>query len=258
MYRAFGGIDMNEFYVGYLPEAPSGVAQRARRVIVALFLAGAIVAIGFASVQKRFAPAVFEFGKIHTFEGVIELKPFSSLLMAAPQSQGTGPSRYLLVASGKHGADKQVAAYADKTVRLRGTLIHRENQMMIELVSGSISPLAQAYQPQTATKGLGVFELTGEIVDSKCYLGVMNPGNGKVHRDCAARCLSGGIPPIFATNDFRGGPAILLLTGQDQKPLPKDVILDLLARPVRVQGTVSQVGDYLLLEAESSAISPLP
>jgi hypothetical protein len=27
--------------------------------------------------------------------------------------------------------------------------------------------------------------LTGEIVDSKCYLGVMNPGQGKVHRDCA-------------------------------------------------------------------------
>lgn len=249
---------MNEFYVGYLPKAPSGVAQRIRRVIVALFLAAAVVAIGFASVQKTYAPAVFEFGKIRTFEGVIELKPFPSLLMAAPQSQGTGPSRYLLVASGKHGADEQIAAYAGKTVGLRGTLIHRENQMMIELVGGSISPIAEAHQLQSPAKDLGVFELTGEIVDSKCYLGVMNPGNGKVHRDCAVRCLSGGIPPIFATNDFRGAPAILLLTGHDQKPLPKHVIVGLVARPVRVQGTVSQAGDYLLLESELSAISPLP
>ena len=44
---------------------------------------------------------------------------------------------------------------------------------------------------------LDTFTLIGEIVDSKRYLGVMNPGNGKVHRDCAVRCLSGGIPPIF-------------------------------------------------------------
>ena len=29
----------------------------------------------------------------------------------------------------------------------------------------------------------GEVTLAGEIVDSKCYLGVMNPGNGKVHRD---------------------------------------------------------------------------
>ena len=39
--------------------------------------------------------------------------------------------------------------------------------------------------------------LRGEIVDSKCYLGVMNPGEGTVHRDCAARCLSGGLPPML-------------------------------------------------------------
>lgn len=249
---------MNEFYVGYLPKAPSGVAQRIRRVIVALFLAGAVVAIGFASIQKTFAPAVFEFGKIRTFEGVIELNPFPSLLMSASQSQGSGPSRYLLVAAGKHGADEQIAAYAEKTVRLRGTLIHRENQMMIELVRGSILTLAEAHQPESARKDLGVFELTGEIVDSKCYLGVMNPGSAKVHRDCAVRCLSGGIPPMFATNDFRGAPAILLLTGRNHKSLPKDVILDLVARPVRVQGTVSQISQTLFFESEPSAISSLP
>ena len=46
----------------------------------------------------------------------------------------------------------------------------------------------------------------------KCYLGVINPGNGKVHRDCAVRCLSGGVTPVFATNDFNGRPTILVLT----------------------------------------------
>lgn len=248
---------MSEFYVGYLPKAPSGVARRIRRVIVALLVAAGFVAIGFGSVQRTFAPAVFEFGKIRTFEGVIELKPFPSLLMSSPP-EGTGPSRYLLVAAGKHGADQQVAAYAGKTVRLRGTLIHRDNQMMIELVSGSIAPIAEAYQPQSQAKDLGAFQLTGEIVDSKCYLGVMNPGAGKVHRDCATRCLSGGIPPIFATNDFHSSPAILLLTDRNQKPLPRDVILDHVAQPVRVQGRVRQMDGTLLLETERSLISRLP
>jgi NAD(P)-dependent dehydrogenase (short-subunit alcohol dehydrogenase family) len=82
-----------------------------------------------------------------------------------------------------------------------------------------------------------------------------DPGNGKVHRDCAVRCLRGGIPPVFATNDFNGSPAVLLLTGPNQKPLPKEAFLDRVAQPVRIHGRVLQTGNTLLLETESSAIS---
>ncbi len=106
-------------------------------------------------------------------------------------------------------------------------------------------------------KNLGEFELIGEIVDSKCYLGNMNPGNGKVHRDCAVRCLSGGIPPVFATNDFNGSPAVLLLTGPNQKRLPREAFLDRVAQPIRIHGRVVQIGDKLFLETESSAIISL-
>jgi hypothetical protein len=129
---------------------------------------------------------------------------------------------------------------------------------MIELVSGSISVVGESKQPEQATKELGTFELTGEIVDSKCYLGVMNPGNGKVHRDCAERCLSGGIPPIFATNDFNGVPAIFLLTSPNRKPLPKEAFLDRVAEPVRIRGKILQLGGTLSMETEASAITPLP
>jgi len=31
----------------------------------------------------------------------------------------------------------------------------------------------------------------GQIVDPKCYLGVMKPGEGKPHSDCAIRCIDG-------------------------------------------------------------------
>ena len=95
-------------------------------------------------------------------------------------------------------------------------------------------------------------------MDSKCYLGVMNPGSGKVHRDCAVRCISGGIPPIFVTNNFNGSPAILLLTDLHQKPLPKESFLKLVPQPVRIRGKVIKTGETLYLKTEPSAISPLP
>jgi hypothetical protein len=149
----------------------------------------------------------------------------------------------------------QVAAYVGRSVRLRGTLIYRDDQKMIALSGGSIAVLGDPRQNQVAPKNLGEFDLVGEIVVSKCYLGNMNPGNGKVHCDCAVRCLSGGIPPVFATSDFNGSPSVLLLTGPNQKPLPKEAFLDRVAQPMRVHGRTVQIGNTLFLEMESSAIA---
>lgn len=249
---------MKEFYVGYLPKAPAGIAKRIKTVNAIALGLGVIAAISFARVQKTFAPSTFEYGKELSFEGVIESSPFPTLLAARSGATNTDATRYLLVASGKRGADSQVQPYVGKTVRLRGTLIYRGDQSMIELVKNSISVRAASNEVPSPLSDLGTFNLTGEIVDSKCYLGVMNPGNGKVHRDCAVRCLSGGIPPIFATDDFRGSPAILLLTDAAGKPLPKQAFMNLVAQPVRVHGKVLQTGNTLLLEIEPGGISLLP
>jgi hypothetical protein len=239
---------MTEFYVGYLPKAPSGIARKMKVVIVVLFAAATISAIGFAAVQRTYSRSFFESGKQRTFDGVIEASPYP-ILVSAPDSTNSDGLRYLLVADGKHGADSQVAPYVGKTVRLQGRLIYRNDQKMITLPGGSIAVLNDARQNQAARKNLGEFDLVGEIVDSKCYLGNMNPGNGKVHRDCAVRCLSGGIPPVFATNDFKGSPAVLLLTGPNQKQLPKEAFLDRVAQPTQIHGRVMKVGNTLLLEA---------
>lgn len=249
---------MNEFYVGYLPKAPVGIARRIRAVVVLLFIFAAIAAIVFARVQRTFAPSVFEYGKVSTFEGTIEATPYPILIVPGRGSAESDALRYLLVSEGKHGADSQVATLNGKNVQLRGAKIYRDNQTMIEVVTGSISVMGDSKQPRPATKELGNFELTGEIVDSKCYLGVMNPGSGKVHRDCAVRCISGGIPPVFATSDFNGRPAILVLTDHSKAPLPNEALLGQVAQPVRIRGRVIQTGDTLFLETEPSAISPLP
>src|SRR2546429_9554995 len=75
---------MNEFYVGYLPKAPVGIARRIRAVVVLLFIFAAITAMVFAKVQRTFAPSVFEYGKGGTFEGPIEPTRYPILIMARP------------------------------------------------------------------------------------------------------------------------------------------------------------------------------
>jgi hypothetical protein len=248
---------MNEFYVGYLPKAPAGISRRVRAVVIALMVIGVAGAITFASLQRRFAPVIFEYGKQRSFEGIIERKPFPTLLVKRPGSTDSGSSHYLLVAEGKHGADDETSAFEGKSVRLKGTLIYRGNQTMIEVVKDSVAVARSVETLPAAAKTLGIFDLSGEIVDGKCYLGVMNPGSGKVHRDCAARCLSGGIPVLFATNNFRSEPAVLQLTDSSQKPLPKAAFLDYVGQPVRLKGTVVENGDTLIFEIDPSSITPL-
>src|SRR5262249_19681201 len=212
---------MNEFYVGYLPKAPAGIARRVRIVVIALAVISVVGAVTFASVQRTFAPAIFEYGKPRRFEGTVERNPFPTLLVKRPGSGDSGFSRYLLVGEGKHGADEEVSEFKGKTVRLRGTLIYRGNNTMIELVKGSISEIGSEDPSPSPVKDLVRFELTGEIVEGKCFLGAMNPGSEKVPRDCATLCFSGGVPVLFAANDFHGIPAMFELTDASGKPLPK-------------------------------------
>src|SRR5947207_7812427 len=160
---------MNEFYVGYLPKAPAGISRRIRAVVIALMAIAAVGAITFASVQRTFAPAIFEYGKQRSFKGIIERRPFPTLLVKRPGRPDSGSSHYLLVAEGKYGADDEVAAFEGKPVRLKGTLIYRGNETMIEVVTGSISMEAAAEALPPAEKMLRAFELSGEIVDGKCY-----------------------------------------------------------------------------------------
>ena len=62
---------MNDFYVGYLPKAPTALAAFVRRVIVVLGLVVVTMALILVVAQKRFANSTFEYGKLRSFEGVV-------------------------------------------------------------------------------------------------------------------------------------------------------------------------------------------
>jgi len=69
----------------------------------------------------------------------------------------------------------------------------------------------------------GVF--TGELVDTKCWSGVMPPATGTVHRACAIRCLSSGVPPGLLVRDGSGDGVVLMLAGPEGETLKYDTQL---------------------------------
>ena len=239
---------MNDFYVGYLPKAPPALARFVRRLTLLLCLLGVAIALALVTGQMPFANSAFEYGKIRGFEGIIDARPYPTLLVARPGEVRSGDkhSRYLLVAPGKHGADNIVAGFDGKEVRLKGQLIYRASETMIEIEPGSISTLTGHPAPETPTVDLGAVTVTGEIVDSKCYLGVMNPGNGKVHRDCAARCISGGIPPIFVTLDGEQ----FLLVGPEGTAIAPDALREFVAEPITITGEALRRGEARILRVD--------
>jgi hypothetical protein len=75
---------MNDFYVGYLSNAPSDLAHFVRRVVIALMLLVLAAALSLVVGQTPFANSTFEFGKTQTFEGIIETATYPVLLVAPP------------------------------------------------------------------------------------------------------------------------------------------------------------------------------
>jgi len=86
-------------------------------------------------------------------------------------------------------------------------------------------------------------------VDSKCFLGVMNPGQLTPHRACAIRCISGGVPPVLLVRQKDGQAIYLLLDSAESKPVNKEV-LELVAEPVEITGEVEQQGELLIMRAD--------
>ena len=241
---------MNDFYVGYLPKAPQDLARFVRRAVVGLFLLGVAIAGLLVFGQGRFLPAWFEWKQVRTFEGTIEEQPYPALLIRRPGITGPGDeySRYLLVAVGKHGAGPELLGLDGRTVQLKGKLIYRPEMTVIEIMPNSVQTISEK-STKTELSGGERVTLHGEIADSKCYAGVMNPSTGKVHRDCAVRCLSGGIPPVLLTNDD-GTTKIFWLAGADGKALEKAAFLDKVAEPVSVSGRIYRRGDEMIVAVD--------
>jgi len=243
----------DDFYIGWEDKAPATQARTMRRVVALILTATILAAVGLATSQRLIGVAYFEWGDVRPFTGVLHAAPYPHLVLRddlthAPSALMAAP----LVAPLKFGVSPEdIAGFDGRSVTLRATRIYRDGQLMLELEPKSVRliPGETAAVPGTARISLGQQTFRGEIVDSKCWLGVMNPGVLTPHRACAVRCISGGVPPMLLVRRQGAAPLNLLLVSPDDKPV-NDGVLDLVAEPVEITGEVVRQGELVTLRAD--------
>jgi hypothetical protein len=240
----------DEFYVGYVPKAPRALGRIVARIVTGILVVGVVAGALLIFGQPPFAASKFGYGEYREYVGVVEEWPHPILV--------TDRASFLLVGTGKHGLSETVKGLQGKRVSLKGSLIERVPDRMIEVLSGSVAVTPQqAHTERQSVVNLGPATLRGEIVDTKCYLGVMNPGERKVHRDCAARCISGGVPPALLARDATGDARIVLLIGEDSRALGREA-LPFVAEPLEISGDLLRVGSMLTLKADPRRFRRIP
>lgn len=243
----------DEFFIGYNPPPmPTGIARVVTRAVIVLGAGGVLMAAGLAIGHVTLGGGVFEFGHPRAIAGVIVERPYPALRMP------NGAPDVLLVAAGKHGADALVRGLDGRRVTLTGTRIQRGDRTMLEIEPASISVQATAVDavPVALSETSGPVTLRGEIVDGKCFLGVMVPGDGTTHKACASLCLRGGLPPALLVRDRAGRSEVLLLVSPSDEPLSQAAAA-WAGEPVEMTGVTTRRGDWWLLRTDPATWRPL-
>lgn len=241
-----------DFYVGWKPNAPGIVVGFIKIYLLALVVL--VIAIGATTAlkQKKFSTATFEFGKFTTVKGIYASSPVPHLLVPDKGDYVMIP----LVGYGKRGAEgvmrelqqEKKTSFENKKLELKGTLLYGDGKILMQVDKNDdplISIAAAARSLSSNEEDKGEVTLAGEILDPKCYFGVMKPGEGKAHKDCAIRCILGGMPPVLRVTNERGEKNYVLLTGNGNI---NEAVKDFVATPSEVSGRLKKYNNWLVLE----------
>lgn len=247
---------VNDFFIGWQEKMPAPYIEYAKLVIITLVFIVVSVSVLLVFSQDEFEDSKFELGKISEIEGILVMDPIPMIKIYSSSNPEVWNS-VLLIGYGKFGAENTIeeieaknnSSLNRKWVKLRGTKIYHEGKYAFELTEGAESYLssknaARDYKPVSDI--IGRETLFGEILDPKCALGVMKPGFGKIHRSCAIRCITGGIPPIFRITNKEGKSNYALLKGPNGESINL-AVLPFVADQMRLCGRLEQQDDWLIL-----------
>lgn len=262
----------DEFYIGYLPKAPKKYNRRTLTfVIFALLLLGVMATVLVVN-QRGFAKSMFEYGNFTQVEGIVSLKPIPNIKVVYGKDETGKPifQTIPLIGFGKFGAETTLQKIApsleqgfDKTLlTLEGTLIHRDGKALLELTNEEASLIAQSADLgvfkdiKPYIKIMGERALKGEIIDPKCFFGVMKPAHSKPHKACAIRCISGGIPPFLWVEFENGSSDYYILRGLNGEAINKEV-LSHVGDKIELIGNLELFDDWKLLFIDPAKIERL-
>ncbi len=244
--------DHDDFYVGYLA-MPRSHRRFLQTALPLTLLAVLLSAAAIALTQRDPGAGTWQTGEASTWSGMILIDPYPTLHI----KHGEDRSDYLLVRMGKFGAREIAEPFTNQGVVVRGRLLERDGRRMIELddAPGADAPIrpwpvdAPIPTPPRPV-ALGIINTRGEILDAKCYLGAMKPGDGKAHKACAILCLEAGVPPMLVSRADDGSPRYHILLERNGDPISAKSIA-LAGEPVRVEGIAEARGNLTYLRVIS-------
>mgnify|MGYP006267696623 CR=1 FL=1 len=241
-----------DFFIGNRP-----LPRRHVWVLLALTPLLAAAVMGSAALLGRAQPSAgdaYAGPEPVQVQGTLRMEPYPALVRTDAAGRATS---YLLARSSKRGVAEAMRPFEGSIATVTGTPIEREGKRMLLIDEPSdVRAAVEAMEADKAlrTDDLGTRSLVGEIVDSRCYLGAMKPGEGKTHRPCAQLCILGGIPPLLVVPQPGGGnPRHYILTTPDGQRLTGQALERLLPHvglPVRVTGEVTRRGDLLRIAVD--------
>ncbi|MBO6575850.1 MAG: hypothetical protein JJ896_12670 [Rhodothermales bacterium] len=227
------------FYIGYQERSPEPHRRMVRRFVP---VTGILLVICLALLvqAQAFDESRFEFGNTSEVQGRFGTHPVPHLRMA-------DGSVVTLVGSGKAGA--QVDALPGSNVQASGFRIVRGAHVMLELGSEA-TQVSETIDPMPVPVQGGPVRMVGEIVGAKCFLGVMNPAHGTVHRACARHCILGGVPAMFQPEPLGGAEREpVFLTG-----LEREEAVRLAARRIELRGTTWRLPGLEWIEVDDAQL----
>lgn len=251
-------MDKDEFYIGYAdgPGAKTRTSLRKFVIVAILFLlTGAFL---FAFFQRKAVNSSFDFGNPTKITGVYHESPYPMLHV---QLDDTNYKDILLLGFGKFGPNaylNELRATAEdlqgKQLQIEGQLIYYNGKTLLEIDdSQKIRLLNKQANKIPIPSTRETITVSGEVVDPKCYFGVMKPGYGKIHRSCAALCISGGIPPVLVAQDENTRNRYFLLTDMKGKTLHQD-ILPYIGQPAQFSGERYTQNGWEVLRVDTANI----
>ncbi len=249
----------DEFYVPYIDGSLGSKTKKTLKRFT--FIAIVVIVIGaliFSFAQKPFKNSTFELTSATKITGTYHENPYPMLRVEVADNTF---KNILLLGFGKSSANpfleklhSEVKNLNGKTLNIEGNLIYYNGKTLIQITDDEKVTLKNKKTSLALQKELiSKMTLQGEIIDPKCYFGVMKPGKGKIHRSCAVRCISGGIPPVLATTDNNNISQYYLLTDLKGNPINKDV-LSYIGKPSEITGIVEKMEDWYIMKIDADDI----
>jgi len=258
----------DEFFIGWMPKAPEGFSKHVKKALMVLMVIVAFTGILLSLMQRKFGTGNFEFGKLTEVKGIYFNAPVPFLKAINGKDIFGNPSFITipLIGFGKFGAagaiddiQKQKGILLDrKEVTMKGTLLYNDGKLLMQIDANDSFLVTVGRDAEASllpvSKDMGELTLRGEIVDPKCFFGVMKPGEGKPHKDCAIRCILGGIPPVLKVTDEKGNENYYLIAGPNGEKM-NEVVKDFVAEPVTINAKVVKYDDWIVLYVREKGIA---